>query len=123
MRSKLIHLVLIVFLLVVVNQSSKSQTTSTVEKPLEMNGEQTKALIVAYQAMMTIPDLPKSKKKIQNYSVEISYTSATIVVHFVPKIEFNPHLAQKGGETKFGREMSYEIRRKDFKILKRLYYM
>lgn len=114
----------VVVLYCLIIKTSNSQVPEVPAAKKVVSGEQAKALVIAYEALKQIPDLATSKKKLENYSVEITQNSNTISIYFIPKYESNkPGFVTVGGESKYGREVKYEIRRKDFKIMKRLFFM
>ena len=82
-----------------------------------------KAFLVTYADFMKIKDLPKSKKLIENYKVGFSEDKQNYYIFFYPKVDTRKNKVQIiGGETEFGVEMRYTIRKKDYVIQQRAYY-
>ena len=58
-------------------------------------------------------------KKLENYRVSFQLKKREIVVTFVPKLDGEP--GRMGGVTRFGREVAYRLRRKDYSLIERYF--
>jgi len=87
------------------------------EKPVVVDGAYLKAFTVAYSDFRMLRELPPEKKDLRRYTVHFDGDPTYIVVTFIPK--FPPGWFGVGGETPFGRDVSYSIYRSTNKIAKR----
>ena len=58
-------------------------------------------------------------KKLENYRVSFQLKKREIVVTFVPKLDGEP--GRMGGVSRFGREVAYRLRRKDYSLIERYF--
>lgn len=93
------------------------------ENPAEITvpGEYMRAFLVAYDQFRIDPEISARKKIIENYTVEFSQDEQSYVVYLIPRLTAGER-PLSGGETTLGKEVSYTIRKKDYKITARSFY-
>ncbi|MGH9949903.1 MAG: hypothetical protein ACRD6X_22270 [Pyrinomonadaceae bacterium] len=87
---------------------------------VKLDGGVAKSFIVAYEAFRNQPEIPETKRSLQNYFIKLHKSDDDVYVHFQPK-SLDADLTRKGGETSLGKAIVYVIREKDFTI-KRFYF-
>lgn len=103
--------------------SLKSEEQSELMLPLgdgQLNGEEMKAFLVAYEAFKKEPGIPSGKKLIENYSIHFQLEKNGYRVKFTPKHSPGEE-SIRGGETSLGKEVSFLIS-KSYKYLGRSFY-
>lgn len=88
---------------------------------ISISGSDMKAVSLTVNAMSKLPDLPRTKKRIENYTIQVSKNKYYYYIHFIPNHTVGA-MHHTGGENEFGREMLYTVRRSSYKIVKIAYY-
>ena len=86
-----------------------------------VSGERLKAFLVAYSSFQREKGIPAGKRKIENYDVVFQEDEKFFTVIFDPHSSATDERVV-GGETSLGVEVSYVIRKGDFKLTKREFY-
>jgi hypothetical protein len=79
-----------------------------------------KVMTLVYEDFKTMQGIPSSKKRLENYQMEIKEDDNLIHVELFPKPSDKNIV---GGGNEYGEDIIYIIRKKDFKILKRFFTM
>jgi len=88
---------------------------------VSVTGEYMQAFLVAYEAFQKDVDIPREKKRIENYSIEFRQNSMSYTIFFFAKRGEAERLSP-GGESSLGKDVSFRIRKKDFQVIDRLFY-
>jgi len=89
---------------------------------LGVEGNCLKAFLVGYKALQESPDLPSSKKLLENYRVIFNEGKSYYSVHFLNRLLPGEKNVVLGGESRLGREVLYKVDKKTFRIIQALYY-
>jgi len=92
-----------------------------VKKPTIISGEELRAIVVAEQAFQKNAHIPKDKKDLRNYDVQILADSAVIEVTFVHH-GLPEETQMTGGQGRLGVTVSFFVRRRDWTVEKTLFY-
>jgi hypothetical protein len=87
---------------------------------IKVDGNQLRLFLVAYDSFKSEPEIPASKRQIQNYSVYFHEDRGNYIVSFLPKLLPGEEL-DYGGDTKMGRPVDYVIDSKTFRLLGRVF--
>ena len=99
--------------------SGAAQNPMLQNKPpeVEVSGEYAKAFLTAYDAFKQDANIPERKKQIEQYRLEFRQDGQAYFVSFVATPV--PHV---GGETDTGRDVTYALSKKDYRITSRQFY-
>ena len=85
---------------------------------VEIAGEHGKVISVAYTAFETDDEIPKEKRKIENYQIELRQSKTTYFVLFQPGLPLGER-PSLGAGTSLGKDVMYFIKRSDFSLIGR----
>lgn len=102
---------------------SRSQDLLNPVTPPEssVSGEYLRSFLVAYDAFERDSDIPEQKRKLENYDVQFRQNGEAYYICFVAK-RTPPGVAVPGGGTEHGRDVTYEISKKDHQVVARRFY-
>ena len=103
------------------NASEAEQDPLKTPAEATVAGEYMRALLSAYQDFKKDPDIPAHKKNIANYTVEFRQDDQSYIIYLIPK-QTTGEGPVVGGETTLGKEVSYTISKKDYKITAHYFY-
>jgi hypothetical protein len=86
-----------------------------------ISGELMKAFLAAHETFKNDADIPELKRRVENYEIELRQTGDSFIVYFIPKLKAGER-PLRGGETELGKEVSYTISKKDYKVTAREFY-
>lgn len=100
---------------------SQKKTDVAMNEDNSMPGLKVKALCVAYDALSNDSDIPAEKRKIENYNVSIREGHDAYEVYFEAKLApgEQPHF---GGSTQLGKDVSYFVSNRTFRVVNRTFY-
>ncbi len=84
-------------------------------------GELMKAFLVAYDAFLKETEIPKEKRKIENYNIGLSQKGEYYSVFLVPKLKPGEPL-RPGGSTELGKAVTFKIKKENYHIIERFFY-
>ena len=102
---------------------TNSADQDPLDKPAEVAvpGPYMKAFLVAYEDFRRDPDIPAEKKDISNYSIEFRQNAESYSIFFFARRPENEKLSP-GGESSLGKDVSYTVRKSDYKVTSKLFY-
>jgi len=90
-------------------------------KEIGVPGELMKAFIVAYEAFLKDPEIPKEKRRIENYDIGLSQEGEYYMVFLAPTRRPGEPM-RPGGSTELGKAVRFKIRKKDYQVIDKLFY-
>ena len=84
-------------------------------------GEFSKAWNVSYENFKEIEDLSNEEKDLLNYDIRIREEASEIIIKYIPRL-LTDSMAKKLNRMVLGREVEYWISKKDFTIVKTIFY-
>ena len=100
-----------------------SETVSSERNPrvVALNGADVCALIAASDALKALPDLRPTQRSLARYSVKLSHKGSHYFVHFVPDAAPGEQ-DRAGGETSFGKEVRFTVRKGDYRVVDHVFF-
>lgn len=86
-----------------------------------VSGEYMQAFLVAYNAFKDDPLIPDQKRKVENYEISFRQDSEAYFIFFGAK-RLPSERNLLGGESELGKDVTYAVRKKDYKIIARQFY-
>lgn len=90
-------------------------------RPMRVTGEQMKAFLAAYRSFSADPEIPREKRKIENYYLLFEEGDGYISITFAPKRKPGAPV-RPGGSNELGKAVTYKISKDKYRILKKSFY-